>query len=397
LRDDPDTSGEASGKCDTLRDAFARIRENPELDRHFDRTAAARITRRPTGSGASFFVVKSLIRAYRHYRREIVGGTKLASVEVGSIDPDAILLLPDINDLGDPRSAAKRTRTRLAFVCHDLISWLYPEFVTKRQTDRARSQLLFLIQSGAHALCTSNASRAMLERFLAESGSPSIRVDQFPLPSVLYEKARTLGRDTRFEPGQPFVLYCSTVEPRKNHLLLAKIWKQAHDQGVALPKLVCVGVWRPGMRELHAYLAEHPQLSQRIDFRGPLDDMELIDLYRSALFCVAPSQVEGWGYGASESLDFGVPVIISTTPALKEAVRGLMPAVNPDDQSEWFAAIRRLAQEPEMRAALSQRIAARYRPIACRDSWEVIRDALKNPARPIGHATIPGAKTKVCD
>ena len=53
--------------------------------------------------------------------------------------------------------------------------------------------------------------------------------------------------------------------------------------------------------------------------RAGLSDLELIGYYRQALFGVAPSRAEGWGFGASECLDFGIPVIVSTAPALREA------------------------------------------------------------------------------
>ena len=62
-------------------------------------------------------------------------------------------------------------------------------------------------------------------------------------------------------------------------------------------------------------------------------------------------RVEGWGYAASECLDFGVPVIVSTTPALIEATRGLMPAIDADDQAGWYAAIRRIAEDMAWRSS----------------------------------------------
>ena len=74
----------------------------------------------------------------------------------------------------------------------------------------------------------------------------------------------------------------------------------------------------------------NPQLADHVVFLGSVSDDELIDLYRSAIFSVFPSFLEGWGLGASESLDFGLPVVVSTADALREATRDLMPAIDPE-------------------------------------------------------------------
>lgn len=265
-----------------------------------------------------------------------------------------------------------------AFICHDLIPWLHPEFVvTQRQAQRYVSQLTLLVHSGVHALCTSDTSRTMLSQFVADVGNASVRIDQFPLPSILHETAKSLDRLLHFEPEQPFVLYCSTVEIRKNHLLLAKIWKQARDEGVALPKLVCAGKWGWGVESLHAYLRANPDLSERMEFVGPVSDIELIDLYRSALFGVMPSHIEGWGFGASECLDFGIPVIVSTAPGLQEVVRGLMPAIDPSDQAGWYMQIQRWAESAAERETFRKKIVDHYHPITRQESWEAIKTALR--------------------
>jgi glycosyltransferase involved in cell wall biosynthesis len=104
--------------------------------------------------------------------------------------------------------------------------------------------------------------------------------------------------------------------------------------------------------------------------------LELIDFYRGALFGVMPSFLEGWGLGASECLDFGVPVIISTAPALREATRGIMPSLDPNDEGAWFGQIRKLAEDTNYRASLQKAISQSYRPISTSDSWKTIKNSL---------------------
>lgn len=355
-----------------------RIRENPQLGKEFDRAMAVKLTNN-RHSGFYYFVSKTIVRAYRYYWKTLHFWGKSSRNEEPDLK-DSLVLLSHTTISGSLFPKATAATTNRAFICHDVIPWLYPELVfSQTNAQRIVSQLGLLLQSGVHALCTSGTSRAMLEQFIHEVGETFVRIDRFPLPSILYEKAKSLDRLARIEPEIPFIIYCSTIEVRKNHLLLAKIWKQAHDEGVELPKLVCVGKWGWGVETLQAYLDAHPYIAEQIDFVGAIDDYELIDLYRSALFGVMPSFVEGWGMGATECLDFGVPVIVSTAPGLTEAVRGLMPAIDPNDHVAWYAQIRRLAEDETERGALHTKITDRYRPISCRESWVAIKTALLQP------------------
>ncbi|RVA16898.1 glycosyltransferase, partial [Mesorhizobium sp. M7A.F.Ca.CA.002.05.1.1] len=115
-------------------------------------------------------------------------------------------------------------------------------------------------------------------------------------------------------------------------------------------------------------------------FTGAISDEELIRYYRSASFGVFPSHIEGWGYGASECLDFGIPVIVSTAPSLIEASGGLMPAIDSNDQASWYAAIRRMAEDADWRSSLTERIAKQHRPTPASASWAAIKAGLQASA-----------------
>ncbi len=71
-----------------------------------------------------------------------------------------------------------------------------------------------------------------------------------------------------------------------------------------------------------------------------------------------------------------VPVIVSTTPALIEATKGLMPAIDANDQAGWYAAIRRMADDKVWRSSLADRIAQNHRPTSAAASWAAIKAGL---------------------
>ncbi len=268
--------------------------------------------------------------------------------------------------------------TRRAFICHDMIPWSRPDYAFDGdQAQRFVTHLKILAETGVHALITSDTSSQALASFAASIGSASIRCDRFPMPAMLYDLATRqpdMIRPIKIE--EPFILYCSTIEVRKNHLLLARIWVRALREGITLPKLICAGKRGWNIEALDTFMADHLEIRSHIEFRGAVSDAELIGLYRGALFGVMPSFEEGWGLPASECLDFGTPIIVSNIPALIEASQGLMPAVDPLDEDGWFEIIKQLAADPATLASLRDTIQQRYRRVMPQESWNVIKSRL---------------------
>jgi glycosyltransferase involved in cell wall biosynthesis len=363
----------------TRQRAFRIIRQYPTIGRDADRHFAD-IATNNRRRGFFYQATKLQIRLYRWYRRCLAelniawsgGGSQRVDLTRGTI------LLSNTAVLGSSLSRTLDGTQERAFICHDLIPLLYPRFAISAGATRRFTASIDQIMAleNTTALCTSETSLLMMTEYAHGARAKAARIMRFSLPSILLEKAVRLPDPGGDPAGEPYILYCSTIEVRKNHLLLARVWQQAMDDNVALPKLLCVGKWGWGVDELSDFLAAHPGLSSRIVFTGPASDTELIRYYRHALFGVMPSHVEGWGYGASECLDFGIPVIVSTAPALREATRGLMPAIDPDDQAGWYDAIRRLSESGELRTRYRQLIAERYRSTSTAESWMQIKSAL---------------------
>ncbi|KQU92159.1 glycosyl transferase family 1 [Mesorhizobium sp. Root102] len=366
------------GRCTALSQALEAVRQQPWGKRDADRHLARTVTN--GRKGIAYQVTRLLIRAYRLYRQALLGLRQEAAPLAAQAEPGLVLISHHILTEED-RSAVSGGAGDLAFLCHDLIPALRPDLLGAgpRET-RFGSYLEHLVRSGAPAFCASDEVGATLADHMRKAGVAAPVVYRFPMPSILHANASRAGTTSRIETDEPFVLYCSTIEVRKNHILLARIWQQALDEGVKLPRLVCVGRWGWMIDPLRAYLKAHPRLLERVTFTGLVSDEELIGYYRSASFGVFPSHIEGWGYGASECLDFGVPVIVSTAPSLIEATGGLMPAVDAQDQQGWYKAIRRMAQDHAWRSSLVERIAEKYRPTPAAASWAAIKAGLKESA-----------------
>ncbi len=211
--------------------------------------------------------------------------------------------------------------------------------------------------------CISHATESAIRQFYADESLPvpQLTTNQLPGFAPANRNLDPSKRRHRFE-GQPFVLSVSTVEVRKNHLLLAKIWAECIAQGVELPRLVIVGRVGWDVNELMQWVFNAPELIDSCTIASDVDDDELVHLYEDSLFTVFPSRIEGWGLPITESLTHGKVCVHSTDPAQLEASQGLMPALHPDDFLGWKSEIVRLVADADHRSALEARIATEYRP-----------------------------------
>ncbi|MBZ9737829.1 MULTISPECIES: glycosyltransferase [unclassified Mesorhizobium] len=368
------------GRRAALSQAFEAVRQRPWDKRETDRHLARTVTN--GRKGVAYQATRLLIRAYRLCQRvRIRLGAEPHAPGRGTEAERGLVLISHHILTQQDRSAVSSTTGTLAFLCHDLIPTLRPDLIgTGIGETRFGSYLEQLVRSGAPAFCASDEVGATLTDHMRKAGIAAPVVYRFPMPSILHETAARMGATSRIETGEPFVIYCSTIEVRKNHILLARIWQQALEEGVKLPRLVCAGRWGWMIEPLRAYLKDHPALLNSVTFTGLVSDEELIQYYRSAAFGVFPSHIEGWGYGASECLDFGIPVIVSTAPSLIEASGGMMPAIDPNDQAGWYAAIRKMAEDHGWRSSLTERIARQHRPTPTSASWAAIKAGLRENA-----------------
>jgi Glycosyl transferases group 1 len=238
---------------------------------------------------------------------------------------------------------------KMALLVYDTIALDYPEFAVV-DPDRFRSAFRRFVGAASTLICISQATANSVRKWSHDLGidlhGKTIRA--IHLPSSL--KTGNIGADAVAElVGKRFVVYCSTIEPRKNHSLLLRAWSSvAREMGPEnLPVLVLIGRWGWKYNAVQKMLREDDMLRRCVRHYTDLPDSQLMWIYKNAQYAVFPSLAEGWGLGAMESLDFGTPVVIANTAALVEATQGLMPALDPDDEAGWRTMISELAHAPD--------------------------------------------------
>jgi glycosyltransferase involved in cell wall biosynthesis len=134
------------------------------------------------------------------------------------------------------------------------------------------------------------------------------------------------------------VLFVSTIEIRKNHRLLVRVWRRliARHGTEAVPALIFAGQIGWMVDDLLADLAESGHLGGKIEHRPGLSDEELDEAYRSCLFTVFPSFCEGWGLPIAESLAHGKFCVASNRTSIPEVGGDLIDYFDPsDDDARW--------------------------------------------------------------
>jgi len=144
-------------------------------------------------------------------------------------------------------------------------------------------------------------------------------------------------------PGT-FFIYPAACWPHKNHERLIRAFLAAN-----LPdaQLVLTG----GGRDSLAPWANHPN----IRLLGRVQTQDLIGLYHLATGLIFPSQHESWSIPIMEAMACGCPVACSDVTSLPEQIGDAGLLFSPDDESRMTTAMRRLANDADLREILSSR------------------------------------------
>lgn len=230
---------------------------------------------------------------------------------------------------------------------YDGIPVVNPELVQSYYfSQKFFSHLYYLIHLSDRIFCISDFSKKQMIEICNQHN-----IQNVPVLKTIHLGDSVFKNPTQenFSPRKHkkhYVLYVSTIESRKNHILLLKVWqKLQREKFIDLPDLVLVGMMGWGIDELLSLYKEDKDLQKIVHFYHDVDDDELVYIYKNSRFTVFPSFVEGWGLGAVESMLYGKPCIISNCEALLEATQGLMPSASPTDIEAWSTIIERFSMD----------------------------------------------------
>jgi glycosyltransferase involved in cell wall biosynthesis len=231
----------------------------------------------------------------------------------------------------------ERPDVEAVFFVHDLLPLDYPEYFRPDYDAVFLRRFETIAKRGTAFIVSTNVVRDRLAQALA-AAKPDAPIYVAPLPSPL-----ALSGDAEIElelPAHPYFILVSTIEPRKNHLLVLNIWRElAATLGDDTPRLVLIGSrgWENeqviDMLDRCEGVAKYVLRSARLSRPG------LAWLMAHAQALLMPSFDEGYGLPIVEALSLGTPVIASDIPTFREVTRGCALLLSPIDGLAWADAI----------------------------------------------------------
>jgi phosphatidylinositol alpha-mannosyltransferase len=165
-----------------------------------------------------------------------------------------------------------------------------------------------------------------------------------------YQRAVPIAR---YRDGVPNILFVGRMEPRKGLIHLLRAFRKLQRDGVRA-RLLLVGTG-PGEREARRYVLTR-QLDD-VEFLGRVSEAQKAQLFKTADIYVSPATGrESFGIVLLEAMSAGAPIICSDIHGYRGVVRrerdGIL--VEPGNADALAASIRRLIDDPALRAQLSR-------------------------------------------
>ncbi len=255
--------------------------------------------------------------------------------------------------------------TRLALLAYDLIPELFPEWCHEIVVREFGDWLREVVPQADLMFAISRQTAADLKACMKRLGKT------IPTPVVVpvggYPAALTQGPRM---VARPYVLMVGTIEARKNHIAMMRVWRRMLQSmpEESVPDLVFAGKIGWLTTDLMQQLRNANWFGGKIRFINSPAEAELASLYQHCLFSVFPSLYEGWGLPVTELLCFGKTVAASRYSAIPEAGGAFCAYFDPDNVLDAYGVIRSLIEHPERIAEMEARIAAAFRPATWEDT-----------------------------
>lgn len=155
----------------------------------------------------------------------------------------------------------------------------------------------------------------------------------------------------RYNISKPYLLYVGNAYPHKNLDFLLRAWPKISQ--FFSGQLVLVGHEDYFYQQLKN-LATELDLGSSILFLGYVPDVDLAALYRLAKLYVFPSLYEGFGLPLLEAMNYGLPIVASDIPCLREIAGTAAEYFDPNDQNDLVEKFKNLLVNQDRQNELRQ-------------------------------------------
>ena len=248
------------------------------------------------------------------------------------------------------------------FVVHDLIPITHPEYSRAGEDKKHITRMNQLLELGSGVIANSQATLDDLSHYakVTDHAMP-------PAVVALLAPGMKNMRPERRRIDAPYFVILSTIEPRKNHVMLLQIWRRLVETlGHQTPHLVVIGQRGWECENAVDLLERCAELKLFVSEINGCSDQDLVSFLHYSQALLFPSFVEGYGMPLVEALTLGVPVIASDLPVFREIADEIPEYIDPLDGKRWIELITEYSlPDSTRRAAQLQRIEQFKKP-----NWE---------------------------
>lgn len=269
----------------------------------------------------------------------------------------------------------RRRGSGIVLLLHDIIPLTHPELVIPKETRLHAARLRAMSTLADAGLTVSKSALDALNSYAAKN--------QVTLPKMAVAH---LGVDVRADHDTPvaphagpYFLVVGTVEPRKNHALLLRIWEELASLP-GCPRLVIVGRLSKLAHPSAQTLAQRSH-GPKIEYLGRVNDRQLASLLKGARALLFPSLAEGFGIPLAEALASNVPAIVADTEVLREVGGDIPEYIHPTDADAWRHAILDYVAEPSARRQAQLARMPMWKKPTWDEHFRIVEDSLREVAQ----------------
>ncbi|MBC6431149.1 glycosyltransferase family 4 protein [Nostoc sp. HG1] len=192
-----------------------------------------------------------------------------------------------------------------------------------------------------------------------------------PLASRYYpnylsqEVAEALEKQANYDFSKPYLLFVSTIEPRKNINNIITAFNFLKEKYKIEHQLILIGKKGWNYEPIFAAIENSPWTNQ-IHHLNYLSNELVALFYSKADVFVYPSHYEGFGLPVLEAMTLGAPVISSNTSSIPEVTGDAAILVDPNNPIQLGKAILKVISDSQLRQELINKGKARAKLF----SWE---------------------------
>jgi glycosyltransferase involved in cell wall biosynthesis len=239
---------------------------------------------------------------------------------------------------------------------YDLSFIKYPDY-TDSVVKKYEKRLKHCLKWTDLVITISESSKQDIVKYLAVDPQ---KIYVTPLASRYYpeylanQPIDKIVNSTDYNFNNPYLLFVSTIEPRKNIINLIAAFNYLKQHHKIEQHLVLIGKKGWHYEPIFAAIEASPYKNQ-IHHLNYLSDELVALFYAQADAFVYPSYYEGFGLPVLEAMTLGTPVVTSNTSSLPEVAGDAALFVNPDDFRQLADAILQVISNSNLRNQLIQK------------------------------------------